>query len=177
MKLTAALIALCLSATFACSRASEAAGDDCSNCPDAAMKPAAAVESGEALAKGITLSEFTPISAILAAPEKFEGQRVLVKGEAVAVCETRGCWINLKSDADNSKSLRVKVEDGEIVFPMTCKGNEVQVEGVVQKMVTSEEDYRALLKKRAEDKGESFDPASVTGPKITWQLKGLGAKF
>ena len=33
------------------------------------------------------------------------------------------------------------------------------------------------LKKRAEAKGETFDPKSVTGPLVTWQLRGLGARF
>lgn len=173
------LAAVLLSIAPACEHADHVAaagGDDCSNCPDALAKSATAVEA-DVLSKGMRLTEFTPISAILAAPETFEGQRVLVKGDAVAVCETRGCWVNLKSEADVSKALRVKVEDGEIVFPMSVKGHEVQVEGVVEKVVIAEEDYRALLRKRAEDKGETFDPASVTGPKISWQLKGLGAKF
>ena len=106
-----------------------------------------------------------------------EGKRVLVKGEAVAVCEKRGCWVNLKSDKEATKALRVKVEDGEIVFPMTCLGKEVQVEGVVEKMVIPVETLREAGKKAAEAKGEKFDPASVKEPRTVWQLKGLGAKF
>lgn len=169
------LLALCLG----CTHSSEAHAEgeaDCANCPESVMTPGTQHEAA-ALKKGMTLDTFTPISTILAAPDEFEGQRVLVKGEAVAVCETRGCWINLKSDTDNSKALRVKVEDGEIVFPLTCKGNEVQVEGVWEKMVISTDDYREILRKRADAAGETFDPASVTEPKIVWQLKGLAAKF
>lgn len=174
MKLSVALLSLA-ALLPACNRASEAAGADCASCPDATAT--SATPGTDTLAKGMTLKEFTPISQVLAAPEQFEGKRVLVKGEAVAVCEKRGCWINLKSDADVSKSLRVKVADGEIVFPMTCKGSEVTVEGVVEKLVTSVEDLRAARQKAAEEKGETFDVATITEPKVTWQLKGLGAKW
>ena len=149
---------------------------DCASCPDA-MAQTEGPGKTDNLAKGITLKDYTPISKILAAPASFEGKRVLVKGEAVAVCEKRGCWVTLKSDADNSKSLRVKVEDGEIVFPLTVKGDQVEAEGIVQKVVTPEADYREALRKRAEAKGETFDPKSVTGPLVTWQLRGLGARF
>lgn len=142
-----------LFALVACSRADVDAGTtgkakdgDCGSCSscddhDAPSTPA----------MGITLTEKTAISAILAAPEQFEGKRVLVSGAAVGVCETRGCWVDLKSDDDASKKIRVKVQDGEIVFPLTCKGNEVTVEGVVEKLVT--------------EKGTS------------WRIRGLGAKF
>lgn len=158
-------------------KAGEKAKDDCANCPDAKAVPAGATAKAVDLAKGMKLKDFTPISDILAAPEKFEGKRVLVKGPAVAVCEKRGCWINLKSDKDASKALRVKVEDGEIVFPMTVMGKEVQAEGVVEKLVIPVETLREALKKSAEAKGETFDPASVKEPRVVWQLKGLGAKF
>lgn len=152
------------------------AGADCASCPDAAMMPATTHDAG-ALAKGFTLQQFTPIAAILATPADFEGKRLLVKGEAVAVCETRGCWVTLKDPDDNEKALRVKVEDGEIVFPMTLKGHEVVVEGVLEKVVLPEQAYRELLQKRAASKGATFDPASVTGPLVTWQLRGLGARW
>lgn len=151
--------------------------EDCSTCPDKQMIPASAKVKEVDLTKGMKLKDFTPISAILAAPEKFEGKRVLVKGPAVGVCESRGCWVNLKSEADAKKALRVKVEDGEIVFPMTVLGKEVQAEGVMEKMIIPVETLRASYKKQAEAKGQKFDPETVKEPRIIWQLKGLGAKF
>lgn len=152
------------------------AADGCGACPDAAAM-AATVHDAADLTKGMILTEFTPISRILAAPATFEGKRVLVRGTAVAVCEKRGCWVELKSETANDRSLRVKVEDGEIVFPLTLKGHEVVVEGVVEQIVTPEQAYREILQKRAESKGEPFDPASVTGPHVSWQLAGLGARW
>lgn len=126
--------------------------------------------------KGVTLEEFTKISDILAKPEEFEGKRVLIKGEAVGVCAHKGCWVDLKSD-EPFQSIQVKVEDGEIVFPISCKGTEVIAEGVVEKLVRTVEQHRAYLAKKAEEKGEEFDPESVTEPMIIWRIKGLGAKI
>ncbi|GAB4155363.1 MAG: hypothetical protein Fur0037_23830 [Planctomycetota bacterium] len=151
--------------------------EDCQTCPEAMQVSATAQARSDDLVKGITLTEYTPISKIMAAFPEYEGERVLVKGEAVAVCEKKGCWVTLKNDADNSKALRVKVEDGEIVFPLTVKGNVVEAEGIIEKVVTKEADYRRILESRAKARGETFDPASVKGDLVTWQLRGLGAKF
>ncbi len=126
--------------------------------------------------KGVTLTELTKISAILATPDDYLGKRVLVRGEAVGVCEKRGCWVELKSDHPY-QSIRVKVEDGEIVFPMSCLGSEVTCEGIVQKLEFPVEKHREILKARADAKGETFDPASVTTPLVVWQIKGLGARI
>lgn len=191
MKLQAALISLSLFACFpACTKESGAAPtdvpkpavaekpkDDCANCVDAVQVSATPAAKAEGLQKGITLTEFTPISKIVAAFPEFEGKRVLVKGEAVSVCATRGCFVTLKSDDSNQKALRVKVEDGEIVFPMSVKGQVVEAEGIIEKTVIKEEDYRKILQDRATKDGKEFDPASVKGDYISWQLRGLGAKF
>ncbi|MCA9319169.1 MAG: DUF4920 domain-containing protein [Planctomycetes bacterium] len=99
---------------------------------------------------GLTLEDRTPISAILAKPESFEGQRVLVQGKAVSVCKKRGCWVEVGSD-EPFESIRVKVTDGEIVFPLSCLGNVIQVEGIVEKV------------------GEA--------PDCSWRIRGLGASI
>lgn len=151
--------------------------EDCTNCADKQMVPAGAKAKVVDLEKGMKLKVVTPIADILAAPDKFEGKRVLVKGPAVGVCETRGCWVNLRSEKDARKALRVKVEDGEIVFPMTLLGQEVQAEGVIEKLVIPVETLRAAAKKQAEAKGQPFDPESIQEPRVVWQLKGLGARF
>ncbi|MBK8980025.1 MAG: DUF4920 domain-containing protein [Planctomycetes bacterium] len=150
-------------------------GDCTGDCGTASGAAADALVAG-GLGTGITMTEFTKISDILADPESFVGKRVLVKGVAVGVCESRGCWVQLKGD-EEFQSLRVKVKDGEIVFPMSCLGQEVVAEGVWDKVVIPVETLREALKKQAEAKGETFDPASVTEPRIVWQLRGLGARI
>lgn len=79
--------------------------------------------------KGVGKGDFTKVSEILAKPEAFIGKALRVKGIAVGVCEHRGCWLNLASDVEG-ETIRIKVEDGVIVFPKEILGEEVSVEGV-----------------------------------------------
>jgi hypothetical protein len=37
------------------------------------------------------------------------------------------------------------------------------------------EEAIAAAQHRAEERGEHFDPASVTGPEVTYRIRGLGA--
>lgn len=129
---------------------------------------------GEKYGKKFTLSDTTKISTILATPEKFVGKKLLVKGLVLDVCKMRGCWINVASDKEFQK-LRVKVKDGEIVFPMTAKGKTALVEGELQKFELTKEQVIKMKKHQAEENGEDFDPATVKGGETYYQLKGLGA--
>lgn len=95
----------------------------------------------------LTLTEITRISDLYANPEKYDGKRVQVQGPIVDVCSDMGCWLALGSDKE-SQTLRFKVEDGVIVFPMSVKGMKAKVEGIL--VVTK-------------------------GPEVSIQIKGEGA--
>jgi hypothetical protein len=122
----------------------------------------------------LTLSETTSVSAILAEPEAYIGQQVLVEGTVVDVCEKRGCWLAIAGDGDGEQ-IRVKVEDGVIVFPMDARGLQARVEGVVEKLEFTMEETLERARHQAEEHGTEFDPSKVTGPETIYQLKGLGA--
>jgi hypothetical protein len=122
----------------------------------------------------ITLTEKTKISDILADPEAYLDQTVLVEGEVLDVCPMMGCWMELKS-YDGEGMIKVKVKDGEIVFPMEAKGKSAIVEGTVYKLELTQEKAIQHFEHIAEEKGEEFDPATITGPMTIYQIKGLGA--
>ena len=122
----------------------------------------------------LTLSEATNVADILADPESFVGERVLVEGTVVDVCDKRGCWLEIASTSDFEK-LRVKVEDGVIVFPMSAKGLQARVEGVVEKLEYTLEEALERAQHQAEEHGTEFDPSTVTGPETIYQIRGLGA--
>jgi hypothetical protein len=126
--------------------------------------------------QGVSLAEETAISAIIDNPEKYVGKKVKVSGLIVDVCSRRGCWVYLASDREFEK-LRVKVTDGEIVFPMEARGKVAIVEGVVESMELSREDVIARRKHHAEETGESFDPASITSGETVLRIRGLGAEI
>jgi hypothetical protein len=124
--------------------------------------------------KKITLKDKTKISTILQTPEKFVDKKVLVEGTIIAVCDKRGCWMELASDKESQK-IKIKVKDGEIVFPMTGIGKKGLVEGVVEKISMSKEDAIKQGKHEADEHKTKFDPNSIKGPVTHYQIKGLGA--
>ncbi len=138
--------------------------------------------------KDLTLKETTKISAIYAAPESFNGKRVKVQGPIVKVCEMKGCWIELGSDKE-FQTMRFKVDDGVIVFPMTAKGLTATVEGVVTVETLSVEEQIARAKEMEKEMGQEmgkemgkdmkkpFDPKSVKGPKTVVMIKGEAAEI
>lgn len=124
--------------------------------------------------QGVTLSEETAISAIIDNPASYVGQKVKVSGLVIDVCSTRGCWIYLAGDREFEK-IRIKVTDGEIVFPMEARGKKAVVEGVVESMELTREEVIKRRKHHAEETGTSFDPATVTSGESVLRIRGLGS--
>ncbi len=144
-------------------RTNESGGDECGDegeCGSGGDEHEAAAlakdDPAGTYGMGLTLTNATAIGDILANPEKYWDERVLIKGAAVGVCKKRGCWIVVRGEKEN-ESLRVKVTDGEIVFPLSCLGNEVSVEGIFEK-----------LELEVEGQDE---------PETSWRIRGLGAKI
>ena len=134
------------------------------------LSPALARDFGN----GLTLNATTPLSDILANPEPYVGQKVQLEGMIVEVCQKRGCWIYLSGNKAFEK-IRVKVTDGEIVFPLEARGKQARVEGILQKFVLSREQVIAREQHFAEEQGRPFDPASITSGETVYQLRGVGA--
>lgn len=131
----------------------------------------------EILGSEITLKEKTNISSILENPEEYLDKTVLVEGEVLDVCPKMGCWMELKSDAESDEKIKVKVKDGEIVFPSEAIGKTALVEGRVYKIELTEEEAIEYMKHIAEESGNEFDPSTVSGPVTLYQIKGLGAEI
>jgi gamma-glutamylcyclotransferase (GGCT)/AIG2-like uncharacterized protein YtfP len=124
----------------------------------------------------ISLTEKTEISKILADPESFMDEVVLVEGEVLDVCPKMGCWMELKSE-DGEGKIKVKVRDGDIIFPMEAIGHKAVVEGKVYKLELTHEKAIDHFEHIAEEKGVEFDPSTVTGPVTLYQLRGIGAEI
>ncbi len=122
------------------------------------------------------LTETTMVSNILENPEEFVGKKVLVQGEILDVCTQQGCWIEIAGDKPGQK-IKIKVNDGEIVFPTSARGKQAIAEGEVYKIEMGKEDAVSYMEHLAEEKGEVFDPTSVTGPITIYQVKGSGAEI
>jgi hypothetical protein len=146
MKLSALLLVLCLSVVAADSK----------------------------LGKPLILKTSTPIADILASPDKYTGKTVQVKGKVTEVCEMMGCWTNLL-DSASGKMIKVKVTDGDIVFPKDAVGKTAIAEGELKKFELTKEQAIARAKHEAEEQGRTFNPASVKSGATIYQIQGTGA--
>lgn len=139
-------------------------------------EPAGSAVATTSYGEGVSLKEMTEISEILAAPEKFIGKGVAVKGKITEVCPKMGCWMEIESNS--SAKIRIKVEDGVIVFPTEAVGHEAVAEGEVEKLEMTREEYVAWFKHMAEEKGETFDESTVGEPPYEIiRIKGRGAEI
>jgi RecJ-like exonuclease len=84
------------------------------------------------LGRPMTVKQPVSISALLAKPASYVGKTVQVKGKITAVCQDMGCWMDLADE--NDAKIRIKVEDGVIVFPKSSAGKTAIAEGKFTKL-------------------------------------------
>jgi len=126
------------------------------------------------LGKPLALQQATAIDKIMAAPDSYVGKTVQVKGRITEVCQNMGCWMHLVDPAGKAM-VRIKVRDGEIVFPKDSPGRTAVVEGKLVKLELTREQAIAQARHEAEENNRPFNPESITGPKTIYQVQGSGA--
>lgn len=111
---------------------------------------------------GQTVSKTNQLSIheLISSSDQYLGKNVVVNGQIDDVCPMRGCWMNI-FDEKTSTSLRVKVTDGDIVFPLSGKGNNVIAEGVFTKLNLTEDQARNWKVHLAEERGITLNPDSI----------------
>lgn len=120
--------------------------------------------------------DLTDIASILDAPDEWAGKRVKIAGDVAGVCTKQGCWMDLTSPDD--VTLRVKVDDGVIVFPQDATGHSAVAEGTVEILDMERDKYEAWLRHVAEEEGREFDPSDVgEAPYRIVRLRGTGAEI
>ena len=134
----------------------------------------ASLDEGKAYGDELTQTEGVSISAILADPVAYDGQSVRVEGLVTDVCAKRGCWFEMAGE-DVGEKIRFKVEDGVMVFPMDAKGKFAVAEGVLGVSEMTLEETIEYAAHQAEERGEEFDPASVTEARRIVRIDGSGA--
>lgn len=136
---------------------------------------AALLVAGEVkLGAPLALKKQTKIADLSAKPADFVDKTVQVKGKVSEVCENMGCWMMLV-DPSTKASVRIKVKDGEIVFPKEAIGKMAVAEGTYVKLELTKDQLIAQMKHEAEEKGKTFDASTVTEGKTIYQIKGSGA--
>lgn len=127
------------------------------------------------LGTGVTLKDSTPIKSILEQPATYVGKTIRIDGVATAVCAHMGCWMAVAAEGPvgnegpggkvQAPTIRLKVDDGVIVFPVSAKGRKVSAEGV----------FEALG--GAGDSRDAAQEHATHDPKASqsYQLKATGA--
>jgi hypothetical protein len=117
------------------------------------------------LGEGVTLKDATPISALAERPQEFVGKTIRIDGVATAVCQEMGCWMAVASEANPAgPTVRLKVEDGVIVFPVTAKGKKVSAQGTFEAVASADA-------KEAAGEHAKQDPKATAA----YQIKATGA--
>jgi hypothetical protein len=103
---------------------------------------------------GVTLSEAVAIPQLLAQADNYVGKKVRVDGVITGVCKKRGCWMQV-TDPETGQGVRIKVEDGVIVFPYTAMGHRASAEGTFEAIKLTPEQIaaREAQKHAAHDHG------------------------
>ena len=111
---------------------------------------------------GISMQKGIPnsISEVLKNPDKYLNKNVLVSGVIDDVCPMRGCWIQI-SDKSQTGPIRVKVTDGEIVFPLSAKNHIVTVQGTFVRLDLSKDQAINWKVHLAKEKGVELDPNDI----------------
>jgi hypothetical protein len=126
------------------------------------------------LGKPLRLDRAVPLAEVAVRPEPLVGKHIQVKGRISEVCQKMGCWVQLV-DPETNAALRVKVNDGEIEFPKDGSGRTAIAEGKLVKIELTREQAVARARHEAEEQKRAFDPATVKGPAVVYQLQGTGA--
>ncbi|MHC4408989.1 MAG: DUF4920 domain-containing protein [Planctomycetota bacterium] len=130
---------------------------------------------GTVYGEGVTATLVVAPADLVARIDEFEGKRVRVEGLVTDVCAKRGCWFKLAGGEESAQTVTIKVTDGVIVFPMSMRGKHAVADGVAHRVELSLEQTRKFMAHKAEEKGEEFDPASVTEPLTYVRIDGVGA--
>ena len=119
------------------------------------------------------------ISSLLKMPNQYLGKDVLVSGKITEVCPMRGCWIDVK-DVNTDSHIRIKVTDGQIVFPLSAKGKYVDVQGKFTKLNFTEEQAINWKIHLAEEQGVklNYDDVKITPDDLVeYRINGTGANI
>ena len=133
----------------------------------AASMATAAFNGDEKLGAGVSLKDATPIADVVKNPDAFVGKTIRIDGTATAVCQHMGCWLAVsETDSADAATVRLKVEDGVIVFPVSAKGKKVSAQGTFERIAAGDAEGKEAASEHAKHQAKAT---------ATYQLKATGA--
>ncbi len=127
------------------------------------------------LGKPLKVKQPIAISKLLEKPDQYVGKTVQVKGKITGVCQMMGCWMMIADDA--GKAVKIKVKDGEIVFPKDSAGKTAIAEGKFAKVDAANSEESAHAEHNAEKPAPKAEEAKAkaNAQAPAYQINGTGA--
>ena len=86
-----------------------------------------------------------------------------------------GCWMALADPVDSSRTIRIKVKDGDIVFPKDSVGKIAVAEGILTKHQLTRDQTVAKARHEAEEQGRKFNPQFIKHGATYYEIQSTGA--
>jgi hypothetical protein len=88
------------------------------------------VQAATLFGTAVNKTAVVPVTELLQQPQAYLDKVVTISGTIDSVCSKQGCWMKFVTDADIP--FRIKVRDGDMVFPLTAKGKIAYATGTVR---------------------------------------------
>ena len=118
-----------------------------------------------------TLTEVMPVATLMASPEDYVGQTVLVEGEVADVCQKMGCWMVI---GHQDQTMRIMMKDHSFSVAVDGAGGNCQIEGVVNKVEVDPEMVEHLESESVNV--EAMPERQATGS-VTYQLEASSVRM
>ncbi len=141
--------------------------------PPAGGAPVQASSGGyDVYGAALTAEGAVPVTTLLAAPGEYVGQQVKMEGQVSEVCQARGCWATLVTDAGTVRIQMPRNEDDSdylFTLPKDISGRRVVAAGLLEAKTTTAEEQRHY----DEDKGAA-QPIEAYADKTEYLIKPSG---
>ncbi|KKO45876.1 hypothetical protein WG68_07570 [Arsukibacterium ikkense] len=88
------------------------------------------VQAATVFGEPVDKTAVMPVAQLLTKPQSYLQQVVTIEGTVDAVCSKQGCWMKFTADGGPA-AFRLKVRDGDMVFPLSAKGKTAYATGLV----------------------------------------------
>ncbi|MFT7463869.1 MAG: hypothetical protein ACI9EF_002217 [Pseudohongiellaceae bacterium] len=120
---------------------------------------------------GAEISASAPLTLVelLDDASTHDGNSVLVQGQVLEVCQSKGCWMVLSA---GDRTMRVRFEDYAFFVPKDLAGSTIVVEGVFSIQTVPVDEARHYL----EDAGRMDEAAAITEPQEGFGFMAAGVR-
>lgn len=136
-----------------------------------AVCPSVASAAPQAFGEKITLTTSTSLKAAIQTVAAFKDKEILATGTVEKVCEKKGCWMTIRTDA---AEVRVTFKDYGFFVPVGSAGKPVRIQGRLEQKEVSVADQKHLLEDAGAPKAQ-ID--GIKSPKQEYSFVASGVEI